>query len=75
MPAARVENGYSNLPAMQPRPFKHCKCGQPLAPSQTYCANCVQLNKGVTDSAVTSPAEIDSPRKDLEGPPPDSGKG
>lgn len=64
-----TKNGYSDLPAMQPRPFKKCACGAPLAPSQTYCATCTQVNKGVTPDAVTSPAEIDSPRKDLEGPP------
>lgn len=67
--AKRVENGYSNLASMQPRLFKKCSCGLPLAPSQTYCANCTQINKNMTPDAKISPAEIDSPRKDLEGAP------
>lgn len=68
MAAAKVQNGFSNLPSMAPRPFKKCACGAMLAPSQTYCATCTQAkNKGVTPDADIIPTTLDSPGPDHEG--------
>lgn len=64
----RVSNGYSDMPAMQPRPFKKCpECSVPLAGGETKCYTCAQVDKGVTADATIKPRELPSPRPELEG--------
>lgn len=52
----KADNGWSNLPAMAPRPFKYCPgCRVPLAGGETKCNVCSQLDKGVPADADIKP--------------------
>ena len=64
----KVENGYSNMPNMAPRPFKRCPhCAVPLAGGETKCYTCAQTNKGVTPDAIQTPMELPTPGPNHEG--------
>lgn len=55
----KVSNGWTDKPAMQPRPFKKCpNCGRPLAGSETKCLTCAQVDKGVPPDVLPKPLEL-----------------
>jgi len=65
---ATVSNGYSDMPSMQPRPFKKCPgCSVPLAGGETKCYTCAQIDKGVTPDATQLPLELPKPNPTNEG--------
>jgi len=64
----KVSNGWTDNPALQPRPFKPCPyCSRPLAGGEKACQVCAQAEKGVTLDTKIEPWELPSPRPDLEG--------
>lgn len=59
MPATKLTNGYSDMPAMAPRPFKKCPyCERPLAGGETKCYTCAQTDKGIPPDAHQEELEL-----------------
>lgn len=52
-------NGFSNMPQMTPRPFKHCPyCGKAIAGGETKCYTCAQTDKGVPHDVLPKAQDL-----------------